>query len=174
MEHISQVHTSVGETLKTARPDFQLFQHLWQERLISDSDLNELKGGNHKLTRMPTILGSSSVSLPRSLNGSLNENAIFKMSKQRSQNSESNYECSVMKDAEQKLDHADVAHDAWRLRHRPPVSSSWLVCSHRVPSSGPMPARCSESWGSCCRCAPTGVLAMTVTDRTRTGTSSCS
>ncbi|KAF1962979.1 hypothetical protein CC80DRAFT_399602 [Byssothecium circinans] len=54
MEHIAQVHTSIGQTLKTSRPDFGLFQHLWQKRLIDDQDLKELKGGNHNLTRPPT------------------------------------------------------------------------------------------------------------------------
>lgn len=193
MEHISQVHTAVGETLKTSRPDFHLFQHLWQKKLISDSDFKELKGGNHNLTRMPNIFvttngrrlrdmrsvrnhhpgrgripnrafetrptgipdsqervmkddtkrdrshgtfgflssqqsnpeyapnpsesshavssditGLSSVSLPRSLDGSLDKNAIFKMSKQRSQKSDSGYEYNVMIGAEQKLDHVGV------------------------------------------------------------------
>jgi hypothetical protein len=54
MNHIVQEHTLIGETLKTSRPDFHLFHHLWQKRLIDDQDLKELKGGNHNLTRQPT------------------------------------------------------------------------------------------------------------------------
>ncbi|PVI06688.1 hypothetical protein DM02DRAFT_496124, partial [Periconia macrospinosa] len=54
MEHIARAHTTMGETLKTSRPDFHLFTHLWQKRIIGDQDLKELKGGNHNLTRPPT------------------------------------------------------------------------------------------------------------------------
>ncbi|KAF2800695.1 hypothetical protein K505DRAFT_344967 [Melanomma pulvis-pyrius CBS 109.77] len=53
MEHVSY-HHNIGETLRTSRPDFHLFQHLWQKRLIDDQDLKELKGGNHNLTRPPS------------------------------------------------------------------------------------------------------------------------
>lgn len=53
MMHIAYSHTMIGHTLKTSRPDFHLFQHLWQKRLIDDQDLKELKGGNHNLTRRP-------------------------------------------------------------------------------------------------------------------------
>jgi hypothetical protein len=52
MEHIAN-HHRVGHKLRTSRPDFHLFQHLWQKRLIDDQDLKELKGGNHNLTRPP-------------------------------------------------------------------------------------------------------------------------
>ncbi|KAF2205189.1 hypothetical protein GQ43DRAFT_437214 [Delitschia confertaspora ATCC 74209] len=52
MEHLAQHHLQ-GQTLRTSRPDFHLFQHLWQKRLIDDQDLKELKGGNHNLTRPP-------------------------------------------------------------------------------------------------------------------------
>lgn len=54
MEHIAVSHAMRGETLRTSRPDFHLFQHLWQKRLIDDQDLKELKGGNHNLTRTPS------------------------------------------------------------------------------------------------------------------------
>ncbi|KAF2873014.1 hypothetical protein BDV95DRAFT_475732, partial [Massariosphaeria phaeospora] len=54
MEHVAALHHSRGETLRRSRPDFHLFQHLWQKRLIDDSDLKELKGGNHNLVRPPT------------------------------------------------------------------------------------------------------------------------
>lgn len=54
MEHIACCHTMLGETLKTSRPDFHLFSHLWQKRLIDDQDLKELKGGNHNLARPPS------------------------------------------------------------------------------------------------------------------------
>ncbi|KAJ4297474.1 hypothetical protein N0V90_005366 [Kalmusia sp. IMI 367209] len=53
MDHIAFEHAMQGETLRTSRPDFGLFQHLWQQKLISDQDLKELKGGNHNLTRQP-------------------------------------------------------------------------------------------------------------------------
>lgn len=52
MEHVADHHL-MGHTLRTSRPDFHLFQHLWQKRLIDDQDLKELKGGNHNLTRPP-------------------------------------------------------------------------------------------------------------------------
>ncbi|KAF2190728.1 hypothetical protein K469DRAFT_558965, partial [Zopfia rhizophila CBS 207.26] len=53
MEHVASHHL-LGHTLRTSRPDFHLFQHLWQKRLIDDQDLKELKGGNHNLTRPPS------------------------------------------------------------------------------------------------------------------------
>lgn len=53
MDHIASEHAERGETLKTSRPDFALFQHLWCKRLIDDQDLKELKGGNHNLDRPP-------------------------------------------------------------------------------------------------------------------------
>ena len=53
MDHIASYHHMLGHTLRTSRPDFHLFQHLWQKRLIDDADLKELKGGNHNLTRAP-------------------------------------------------------------------------------------------------------------------------
>ncbi|KAF2648203.1 hypothetical protein K491DRAFT_613203 [Lophiostoma macrostomum CBS 122681] len=52
MDHIAGHHL-VGHKLRTSRPDFHLFQHLWQKRLIDDQDLKELKGGNHNLTHPP-------------------------------------------------------------------------------------------------------------------------
>ncbi|KAF1966245.1 hypothetical protein BU23DRAFT_574199 [Bimuria novae-zelandiae CBS 107.79] len=54
MDHIASEHVERGETLKTSRPDFGLFQHLWCKRLIDDQDLKELKGGNHNLERPPS------------------------------------------------------------------------------------------------------------------------
>ncbi|KAF1851760.1 uncharacterized protein K460DRAFT_362506 [Cucurbitaria berberidis CBS 394.84] len=53
MQHLAYEHTMVGHTLRTSRPDFMLFHHLWQKRLIDDQDLKELKGGNHNLTQPP-------------------------------------------------------------------------------------------------------------------------
>ncbi|KAF2792055.1 hypothetical protein K505DRAFT_279517 [Melanomma pulvis-pyrius CBS 109.77] len=53
MDHMSQHHL-VGETLRTSRPDFHLFQYLWQKRLIDDGDLKELRQGNHNLTTPPS------------------------------------------------------------------------------------------------------------------------
>jgi hypothetical protein len=53
MQHLSSAHTMLGQTLRTSRPDFALFQHLWHKRLIDAHDLKELKGGNHNLTSPP-------------------------------------------------------------------------------------------------------------------------
>lgn len=50
MQHLAGAHTMRGQTLRTSRPDFHLFHHLWQKRLIDDYDLKELQGGNHNLT----------------------------------------------------------------------------------------------------------------------------
>lgn len=53
MEHLAYEHTMRGQTLRTSRPDFRLFEYLWQRRLIDSEDLKELKGGNHNLTHPP-------------------------------------------------------------------------------------------------------------------------
>ena len=53
MVHLATAHTMLGQTLRTSRPDFGLFQHLWRKRLIDDQDLKELNGGNHNLERPP-------------------------------------------------------------------------------------------------------------------------
>ncbi|KAJ4994482.1 hypothetical protein SVAN01_00311 [Stagonosporopsis vannaccii] len=53
MAHLADHHFAFGHTLSTSRPDFHLFHHLWQKRLIDDEDLKELKGGNHNLARPP-------------------------------------------------------------------------------------------------------------------------
>lgn len=53
MHHLAETHTMLGQTLRTSRPDFVLYQHLWQKRLIDAFDLKELKGGNHNLSRPP-------------------------------------------------------------------------------------------------------------------------
>ncbi|OAL54586.1 hypothetical protein IQ07DRAFT_501161, partial [Pyrenochaeta sp. DS3sAY3a] len=54
-EHVT-THYLLGHTLRTSRPDFRLFRHLWQKRLIDDQDLKELRGGNHHLARPPSNL----------------------------------------------------------------------------------------------------------------------
>lgn len=54
MRHLAEEHFKFGQTLSASRPDFHLFTHLWQKRLIDDHDLKELKGGNHNLTHPPT------------------------------------------------------------------------------------------------------------------------
>ncbi|KAH9864777.1 hypothetical protein IAQ61_008722 [Plenodomus lingam] len=51
MQHLARAHTMIGHTLRTSRPDFLLFNHLWRVRLIDDYDLKELQGGNHNLTQ---------------------------------------------------------------------------------------------------------------------------
>jgi hypothetical protein len=53
MEHLALQHTMRGQTLRTSRPDFELFRYLWQRRLIDDREFNDLKSGNHNLTRPP-------------------------------------------------------------------------------------------------------------------------
>jgi hypothetical protein len=54
MRHLAEEHFKFGHNLSASRPDFHLFTHLWQKRLIDDQDLKELKGGNHNLTHPPT------------------------------------------------------------------------------------------------------------------------
>ncbi|KZM19199.1 hypothetical protein ST47_g9663 [Ascochyta rabiei] len=54
MHHLADGHFAFGQNLRTSRPDFHLFHHLWQKRLIGDQDLKELKGGNHNLTHAPS------------------------------------------------------------------------------------------------------------------------
>ncbi|EMD64240.1 hypothetical protein GGP41_006675 [Bipolaris sorokiniana] len=53
MHHVASAHVMYGQTLRTSRPDFALFEYLWQQRLIDAEDLKELKAGNHNLTRPP-------------------------------------------------------------------------------------------------------------------------
>ncbi|KAF1944193.1 hypothetical protein EJ02DRAFT_420529 [Clathrospora elynae] len=53
MHHLAIEHTMLGQTLRTSRPDFGLFQHLWRRRLIDSQDLKELNGGNHNVTSPP-------------------------------------------------------------------------------------------------------------------------
>jgi hypothetical protein len=53
MQHLAFEHTMLGHTLRTSRPDFNLFRFLWNRRLIDDEDLKELNGGNHNLTNVP-------------------------------------------------------------------------------------------------------------------------
>ena len=52
-QHLASEHFQFGQNLRTSRPDFHLFHHLWQKRLIDDQDLKELKAGNHNLTHTP-------------------------------------------------------------------------------------------------------------------------
>jgi len=67
MKHMANQHFMLGVSLRTSRPDFQLFQHLWQKKLIDDRDLKELKGGEHLLTQKP----SASVATRRNRRGGL-------------------------------------------------------------------------------------------------------
>jgi hypothetical protein len=53
MLHLATEHTMLGQTLRTSRPDFGLFHHLWKRRLIDDQDYKELQGGNHNLRQQP-------------------------------------------------------------------------------------------------------------------------
>ena len=52
-EHVAYHHAILGESLRTSRPDFYLFQHLWQKRLIDEKDLKELNGGDYNLDWPP-------------------------------------------------------------------------------------------------------------------------
>lgn len=54
LQHLAEDHFHFGQNLSTSRPDFHLYHHLWQKRLIDDQDLKELKGGNYNLTRAPS------------------------------------------------------------------------------------------------------------------------
>ena len=53
MHHVASHHVMYGRTLRTSRPDFELFEYLWQRRLIDTEDLKELKAGNHNLNHPP-------------------------------------------------------------------------------------------------------------------------
>lgn len=45
MHHVA-MHHHLGHKLAHAQPDFQLFQYLWQNRLITSADYRELKGNS--------------------------------------------------------------------------------------------------------------------------------
>jgi hypothetical protein len=51
MDHLAG-HHQAGLGLRTARPDFELFTYLWQQRIIGYPEYQELKG-NYHLTRAP-------------------------------------------------------------------------------------------------------------------------
>lgn len=57
MEHIANRHTKLGETFMSGRPDFHLFRHLWQKRIIDDDKVRGLTGEN-ELNR-PNHIGPS-------------------------------------------------------------------------------------------------------------------
>lgn len=42
LRHLAHSHFSKGQTLATARPDFDLYVHMWKRRLISDTTLRSL------------------------------------------------------------------------------------------------------------------------------------
>ncbi|KAF2433136.1 hypothetical protein EJ08DRAFT_90159 [Tothia fuscella] len=52
MEHIAD-HLCRGDTLASGRPDFALFKYLWAQRLISDTDYQELMGNYHLSVKTP-------------------------------------------------------------------------------------------------------------------------
>jgi hypothetical protein len=54
MEHLAFQHNMRGQTLRTSRPDFELFRYLWNRRLIDYGDFKELTSGNYFLSRPPT------------------------------------------------------------------------------------------------------------------------
>jgi hypothetical protein len=54
MEHLAFQHTTRGQTLRTSRPDFELFSFLWRKRLIDDQDFKELNTEFRLTSRPPT------------------------------------------------------------------------------------------------------------------------
>ena len=62
MEHIAYVHHQHGHRLAHARPDFQLYKYLWDQRLISDADYRDLKGNNEVRSRAAQAYPSPPVS----------------------------------------------------------------------------------------------------------------
>ncbi|KAI9665978.1 MAG: hypothetical protein M1821_003913 [Bathelium mastoideum] len=52
MRHIAEHHIQEGLVQRRPRPDFDLFLHLWQRRIINDAQYVELKG-NHILSDAP-------------------------------------------------------------------------------------------------------------------------
>ncbi|KAF2494133.1 hypothetical protein BU16DRAFT_65607 [Lophium mytilinum] len=50
MKHVVW-HHDLGQSLQASRPDFHLFQHLWQKGLIDDAALEELEEKPQHLTR---------------------------------------------------------------------------------------------------------------------------
>jgi hypothetical protein len=54
MEHVASLHTMIGQTLRTSRPGFGLFQHLCLKRLNDDQDYRKLKGKRFELSDSPS------------------------------------------------------------------------------------------------------------------------
>jgi hypothetical protein len=69
--HLKTSHTFLGETLKLARPDFQLFEYLWEKRLIDKGEFEQLKG-NDWLSQLPPSLATSQRSETRDRSPHLN------------------------------------------------------------------------------------------------------
>lgn len=61
-EHLLEQHLVLGEHLRTARPDFHLFTHLWQKKLIDDLELKELKGTSSCLSAVVSLTNALVVS----------------------------------------------------------------------------------------------------------------
>ncbi|KAF1929387.1 uncharacterized protein M421DRAFT_61023 [Didymella exigua CBS 183.55] len=70
MQHLSDAHLIFGQTLRTSRPDFYLFEYLWQQRIIGEADLKELRGGNHNLNQAPANFVVTNHRSPRRERGS--------------------------------------------------------------------------------------------------------
>ena len=51
MRHVEQ-HHQIGHTLAHARPDFQLFDYLWENHLIDEIDYREIKGNTRDQSRV--------------------------------------------------------------------------------------------------------------------------
>lgn len=54
MEHVKVSHHDKGQVLRSSRPDFHLFEHLWRKDLIDFQVLKELKEGDYYLTMAPS------------------------------------------------------------------------------------------------------------------------
>ena len=50
MQHVAS-HHRLGNKLAYARPDFQLFDYLWSNKLIANAEYKDLKGESHRRTR---------------------------------------------------------------------------------------------------------------------------
>ena len=51
MDHVAR-HHEIGHSLSHARPDFRLFDYLWENHLIDEEDYREIKGNIPDRSRM--------------------------------------------------------------------------------------------------------------------------
>ena len=55
MDHVYFNHHLKGQTLENSRPDFLLFRHLFQQRIIGKAEFEKLKVEPHRLTAPPRL-----------------------------------------------------------------------------------------------------------------------